>query len=755
MTGILNPRSIGSWCQRTWSEIRPGSEARRGAVWAALATVIWAVLVGALNLKLGYGGWVNFLFACAVAVLGIPLVALAVVLLLTIFRKLPRRVTGFLAGAFLLLAALFWFDSLGFWTAGAILAVECILGAVVATVFGASWRGAARNKRMLTIAIGVLAVGANVWFVRLLRSDGIDEKLLHVGKTGGKIPAVLAAPDPGAPGAFGVKTLFYGSGTDLRRPEYGPSVAIRTTTRDASAFFKEFKGWKSFLRRRYWGFGMDKLPLNGRVWYPDGAGPFPLVLIVHGNHDMTEFSDPGYQYLGELLASRGFIAASIDENFFNSGYFHDVPKQQAARGWLLLEHLRVWREWNATAGNPFFHKVDVENVALVGHSRGGEAAATAAFFNKLSFYPDDATIRFHYGFPIKSVIALAPVDGQYKPAGQSRVLDDVNYFTMQGAHDADVFSFTGSRQWDHVRFTGGGNYFKSELYIYRANHGQFNTVWGRTDTAGPRNWFLNLRPLLSGEEQRHIAKVYISAFLEATLHGRREYVALFEDYRRGRKWLPDTLYVNRYLDSSNETIANFNEDADVTTTTVPGGRLAAKNLTLWREGRIPFREGDREYNGVFLGWDRSHGIGSYSITLPPKPMKDWKLTSQSVLTVSIAAHDEQDMDDKAGVTDLTIAAEDERGIVARVPLSRFGTVLPPIGVRFMKLELLDREFYKNPSEPVFQSIRIPLSAFETGNTSFDVTKLKAVRFEFDRTPSGTVIVGEIGFSEDRAARSLQ
>ena len=135
MTGILNPRSIGSWCRRTWSEIRPGSEARRGAVWAALATVIWAVLVGALNLKLGYGGWVNFLFACAVAALGIPVVALAVALLLTIFRKLPRRVTGFLVGAFLFLSALFWFDSLGFWTAGAVLAIECTLGAAVATVF--------------------------------------------------------------------------------------------------------------------------------------------------------------------------------------------------------------------------------------------------------------------------------------------------------------------------------------------------------------------------------------------------------------------------------------------------------------------------------------------------------------------------------------------------------------------------------------------------------------------------------------------
>jgi hypothetical protein len=37
------------------------------------------------------------------------------------------------------------------------------------------------------------------------------------------------------------------------------------------------------IRKEYWGFDFTKLPVHGRVWYPDGAGPFPLVLIVHGN----------------------------------------------------------------------------------------------------------------------------------------------------------------------------------------------------------------------------------------------------------------------------------------------------------------------------------------------------------------------------------------------------------------------------------------------------------------------------------------
>jgi hypothetical protein len=33
----------------------------------------------------------------------------------------------------------------------------------------------------------------------------------------------------------------------------------------------------------------------------------------------------------------------------------------------------------------------------MGHSRGGEAAATAALFNKLAYYPDDATMDFRSG----------------------------------------------------------------------------------------------------------------------------------------------------------------------------------------------------------------------------------------------------------------------------------------------------------------------------------------------------------------------
>jgi hypothetical protein len=128
----------------------------------------------------------------------------------------------------------------------------------------------------------------------------------------------LTAPDPGLPGPYTVGTFYYGSGTDRNRAEYRDSVTLVTEPVDGSKLVD--LGSSARARNSYWGFTPAEMPLNGRVWYPEGDGPFPLVLVVHGNHDMRDFSDPGYDYLGELLASRGFVLVSVDMNFINGGF---------------------------------------------------------------------------------------------------------------------------------------------------------------------------------------------------------------------------------------------------------------------------------------------------------------------------------------------------------------------------------------------------------------------------------------------------
>ena len=748
--------------------IRPGPEARCGAVCGALVAAAACVVIAGLYLRTGFGYPFDFAFVILSAAVLIPLVAVVVALLLTIARTLPRMATGWIIGSCVIIMLAWLPPHIGIPMAIVVGLAEGFLGAAIATFAVGRFAEAALSKKIITVVVFLLAVTANVLLFWLLGRDGSEEKLVSWRPPADTMPATLSAANPSQNGPYSVKRLFYGAGTDIRRHEYGSSVSIKTRTVDASAFIKDSAGWMRWTRKKYWGFDADELPLNGRVWYPDGPGPFPLALIVHGNHNMVEFSDPGYAYLGELLASRGFIVASVDENFLNDSLFDDALKPEAVRGWLLLEHLKLWREWNQTTDHPFRHMVDLSHIALMGHSRGGEAAATAAVFNRMTFYPDDANIRLDYHFAIKAVVAIAPADGQYKPAGQHRWIEDVSYLTLQGAHDSDVSSFRGSRQWDHVRYTQPGPWFKAEIYAYRANHGQFNTVWGRTDTERPASWLLNLKPLMLGEEQRRISKTYIAAFLEATLRERREYLPLFQDWRVARLWLPDTLYVNRYQDASYMPLASFDEDADVTTTTAPGGHMAGEHLSIWREGRIPWRQGDRDYNGVFLGWNRADGapVPTYTLSLPGGAAARWHLGPHSTIELSIAALDQEaplsgksrdEMDKKPETSktrdrtspDFTLELVASDGAIASAPVTRFAAIPPPLKVKFTKLDVLDSQAYEKDWEPVFQTVRVPLTAFQSagGAMRFDLRTLKMVRLKFDRTAMAVICVSGIGFGE--------
>ena len=476
-------------------------------------------------------------------------------------------------------------------------------------------------------------------------------------------PTVLARhaldeENPARPGPHEVLTLYYGSGTDKNRPEYRDSVAIATAPVDASKLVDLGESAKS--RNDYWGFSPDSFPINGRVWYPAGrghvgSGPHPLVLVVHGNHNMREFSDPGYDWLGELLASRGYVLASVDMNFVNGG----IRGENDARGWLLLKHLQAWKRFNEDPESPFHRRVDLDAVGLIGHSRGGEAVAVAAAFNRLTRYPDDASLEFDFGFGIKAVVAIAPVDGQYLPADQRASVEDVNYLVFHGSHDGDVTSFHGLRQFNRVRFGASATgRFKSAIYVYRANHGQWNTVWGAHDNGPRSSRILDLRGLLPPEDQREFGRVFVSAFLDVSLMGDDRYRPLFRDHRVAGGWLPKTMYVTRFMDDSFRPFADFEEDIDVTTGSAPGVRLDGRDLGTWREGRLELRSSNRTNTSssqlnqaLWLGWNNeweggdSEGAGSggrgSDMAKPTSPTPEGPRSSKAVppaaFTVSLPA----------------------------------------------------------------------------------------------------------------------
>ncbi len=84
-------------------------------------------------------------------------------------------------------------------------------------------------------------------------------------------------------------------------------------------------------------------PLDGALFYPNGPGPFDVVILIHGNHadcltatgsettpsqsncataapgNVPLLNYEGYDYLADNLASHGFIVLSLDADMTNAG----------------------------------------------------------------------------------------------------------------------------------------------------------------------------------------------------------------------------------------------------------------------------------------------------------------------------------------------------------------------------------------------------------------------------------------------------
>ncbi len=597
-------------------------------------------------------------------------------------------------------------------------------------------------KKFISVFFLISGISGLVLGINFYQKPGIDYKFtIFPDFKKNKNVEYISAANPSLKGSFSVKTLSYGSGEDKQREEFGKEVDIITHTVNGKSFVSNRNGIGGRLRTSYWGFDVEELPLNARVWYPEGEGVFPLVLMVHGNHLMHDYSDTGYAYLGELLASKGYIFASVDENFLNSSWsdmFGKLKKENDCRAWLLLEHLKLWHRLNKDSASIFFNKTDTENIALIGHSRGGEAVAHAVCFNKLKYYPDNASERFNYNFNIRSIVAIAPTDGQYKPTNIKTTIKNIDYFVIHGANDGDVKSFSGANQYERVHFTDSLYHFKSGLYIYGANHGQFNTSWGKYDKSGLSRKFLNLSQLMPGEEQRQIAKVYITAFLDLTLKNKKEYLPLFLNSEYGRKWLPETVYINQFEDSNCEFICTFDEDIDITTTTTGEGVINTYNLTLWKEKLVRLKQGTKQSKVACIRWNQNKRryTAKYEIIINPEEIKVDTLSS---LIFSLAA-------DKIGKTDglidFTIQLTDKSGEKLTFLLSDYSFLHPPLRSKLMKLSFLNK---KNEADNVFQTYIFPLKKKSENNDKFNIKEIYRIRFIFDKTIKGRILIDNIGF----------
>ncbi|WDZ85821.1 alpha/beta hydrolase family protein [Micromonospora cathayae] len=293
--------------------------------------------------------------------------------------------------------------------------------------------------------------------------------------------------------------------------------------------------------------GLSDLPaeIRSAVYAPAAAkGARPVVVFLHGRHSAcynpttrgtnntnwpcaTGFipidSYLGYTETAEALASHGYVVVSVSANGINAKDASFTDDNGAlARGQLVMDHLDLLATWNTTGGHPLAGRLNLSNVGLMGHSRGGEGVVEAALLNAERKHP--------YG--VRAVLPLAPVDFG-RPT-----LPEVPMAVLLPYCDGDVSNQQGQHFYDDTRYSYADNVLRSSLMIMGANHNFFNTEWTPGVSIAPSNddWSPASDEVcgsaspsrLTAAEQRAVGTAYMAGFFRLAQGGETAFLPLFD-----------------------------------------------------------------------------------------------------------------------------------------------------------------------------------------------------------------------------------
>jgi hypothetical protein len=268
----------------------------------------------------------------------------------------------------------------------------------------------------------------------------------------------------------------------------------------------------------------------GHAVLPEDVDGAPLVLFLHGRHDSCYGDgDPdkewpcrgknrpvpshlGYDYLQRILASQGYATVSIAANAINGQDVRSLDAGASARSQLVRHHLKLLDAWTSTAERSrWYGRVDLEQVVLVGHSRGGEGVNQVAI---------DTTADAPYS--VAGQVLIGPSAVAYQTAGYTPTVVVLPYC------DGDLAGLPGQRFVDAAgTLTTDDPTLRSSVLLSGANHNFFNTEWTPGLSQAPSEddgshsgcSFANPSFRLSAAEQRRAARSFVGAAVHAFVEG--------------------------------------------------------------------------------------------------------------------------------------------------------------------------------------------------------------------------------------------
>ncbi len=466
--------------------------------------------------------------------------------------------------------------------------------------------------------------------------------------------------------------------------------------------------------------------LYGVVRHPTslGEGPFPLVVMLHGNHGICRrtptsdedacaqsadhecpqpgwFTTPnaeGLAYLAETVAAQGYVAVSISGNAVNCRN-NWIPERAA----LIRGHLERWTQF-ATGAAPFDDRfvgaLDLDRVALFGHSRGGEAVAEVPALLESSPVA---------GVRVVSVFSLAPTDfGDSAP-------ENVAYNVLLPACDGDVQFLFGTDIYDRsIRFDDG--FPRAQLLMAGANHNFFNTEWRIDDNNGRA---CRVATTVGAPAQRAALEGAFGTWLSATVGG-----AEVEPYMRAEASVPEG--IDAWADTALDWRWSYHAERLRVDELEGDGTpdvslLGAPNTFTDFEAAFQCFDNDcgnrypHEKGAMLFRWDGTAPVASFGVS---GDTSAWPYVTFRV--VSRRSSFNSGIDET--VLGVRVVAD---GMSATLSSSDY-TVIPHL-------------YPANDPLEIFQTVRVPLADY-----GFDTSAITAIDVEMSGT--GSVLVSDVALS---------
>jgi len=446
---------------------------------------------------------------------------------------------------------------------------------------------------------------------------------------------------------------------------------------------------------------------------------YPLFVAVHGNSGHSN-SYQGYNYLLEHLARNGFIAASI----------HSEPGMKGrGRAELLFKHLAILR-----GGGPNgFGAKAANSIAIMGHSRGGEAVVKAARMNQ----------QQALGHNIAGIVSLAPTDKYGRETlGPPWAIP---YLVIYGSMDGDVAGGSAAAapmQTGFSLYDRAGGAPKSMVFAYGAIHDRFNTVWGDDDLGFGKLGSNDLTQVINADAHEKIAKAYMNAFGRLYCRGEQQWAGLF----RGEWNAPAVeaadagkvrIYV-QYRDTTRTDVDTF--DGAHTPTS---WQVSSAGTTVDDAGTLPVDPSENQLNlvdahsphdtgGLLLRWDGT--ADKLSIDMPGGTLdvRAYEAVQFRVgQKVGSASNPSAAQDLYVTLTD---AAAQSRSIRA----SKFAEIPRP-----------HQRDFDQFTKSAMRTVRIPLHAWTikvAGAVAVDLASVARLTFDFGINASGEIEIDDVEFT---------